>query len=128
MATDVQIAVRRVASVNPATGEVLREFAAAAASDVHAAVERAHAAQVLWGGLPVQERIRVLRKFQQLLHARLVTQRRLSRQLIYAADFTLMNGLVAYLTENCCGGASCAPVCNPAAPKTVKTRKARKSA
>ncbi|HTU53506.1 MAG TPA: helix-turn-helix domain-containing protein, partial [Acetobacteraceae bacterium] len=30
---------------------------------------------------------------QALLHARLVTQRRLSRQVIYAADFTAMNGL-----------------------------------
>ena len=52
---------------------------------------------------------------QQLLHAGLVTQRRLGRQLIYAADFAAMNGLVAYLTENCCGGAACAPVCKPAA-------------
>lgn len=52
---------------------------------------------------------------QQLVHAGLITQRRLSRQLIYAADFAAMNGLVAYLTENCCGGAvACAPVCNPA--------------
>ena len=52
---------------------------------------------------------------QQLLHAGLVTQRRLSRQLIYAADFNVMNALMAFLTENCCGGAACAPVCNPAA-------------
>lgn len=52
---------------------------------------------------------------QQLLHAGLVSQRRLGRQIIYAADFTRMNNLMAYLTENCCGGASCAPVCNPAA-------------
>jgi ArsR family transcriptional regulator, arsenate/arsenite/antimonite-responsive transcriptional repressor len=51
---------------------------------------------------------------QQLLRAGLITQRRLSRQLIYAADFTAMNGLVAYLTENCCGGAACAPACEPA--------------
>jgi ArsR family transcriptional regulator len=52
---------------------------------------------------------------QQLVHAGLITQRRLSRQLIYAADFTAMNGLVSYLTENCCGReGSCAPVCNPA--------------
>src|ERR1700731_3714463 len=51
---------------------------------------------------------------QQLVHAGLITQRRLSRQLIYAADFTAMNGLVAYLTENCCGRAGvCAPACNP---------------
>ena len=52
---------------------------------------------------------------QQLRHAGLVTQRRLGRQLIYAADFAAMNGLVAYLTENCCGGAeACAPACDPA--------------
>jgi len=51
---------------------------------------------------------------QQLLHAGLVTQRRLSRQLIYAADFTTMNGLVGYLAENCCSsGETCAPACKP---------------
>ena len=53
---------------------------------------------------------------QQLLHARLVTQRRVSRNLIYAPDIAAMNGLVAYLTENCCGrGAACASACDPAA-------------
>src|SRR5260221_13921050 len=52
---------------------------------------------------------------QQLLHAGLVPQRRLSRQLIYAAEYGAMTDLIAYLTENCCGrGISCAPVCNPA--------------
>jgi ArsR family transcriptional regulator, arsenate/arsenite/antimonite-responsive transcriptional repressor len=52
---------------------------------------------------------------QQLVHAGLITQRRLSRQLIYSADYGAMNELMAYLTENCCGrGAVCAPVCNPA--------------
>ena len=45
----------------------------------------------------------------QLMHAGLITQERRSRQLIYAANYERMNGLVAYLTENCCGGASCAP-------------------
>jgi ArsR family transcriptional regulator, arsenate/arsenite/antimonite-responsive transcriptional repressor len=48
-----------------------------------------------------------------LQHAGLITQRRASRQLIYAADFDAMNGVVSYLTENCCGRAgSCAPVCD----------------
>jgi len=47
----------------------------------------------------------------QLMHAGLITQERQSRQLIYAASYDRMNALVAYLTENCCGGASCAPVC-----------------
>ncbi|WP_043342556.1 ArsR/SmtB family transcription factor [Belnapia moabensis] len=53
---------------------------------------------------------------QQLLHAGLVTQRRLGRQLFYAMVPETMNGLVAYLTEHCCGGrADCGPACDPAA-------------
>jgi ArsR family transcriptional regulator, arsenate/arsenite/antimonite-responsive transcriptional repressor len=62
---------------------------------------------------------------QQLLHAGLVTQRRLGRQLIYAADFAAMNALVGYLTENCCGGQACAPVCSPAKTKAASRPKAR---
>jgi ArsR family transcriptional regulator, arsenate/arsenite/antimonite-responsive transcriptional repressor len=51
---------------------------------------------------------------QQLVHARLITQRRLGRQLIYAAEYRAMNELLAYLTENCCGRDEvCAPLCNP---------------
>jgi len=51
----------------------------------------------------------------QLSHAGLVTQRRQSRSIIYAADYEAMNGLMAYLTENCCGGVACAPAsaCTP---------------
>jgi ArsR family transcriptional regulator len=50
----------------------------------------------------------------QLVHAGLITQRRLSRQLIYSAEYSAMNALLAYLTENCCGqGTACVPVCNP---------------
>ncbi len=51
---------------------------------------------------------------QKLAHAGLITQRRLSRQLIYSAEYGTMNELMAYLTENCCGRGSCVPVCNPA--------------
>ena len=52
---------------------------------------------------------------QQLVHAGLITQRRLGRQQIYSAEYAAMNELLAYLTENCCGqGVSCAPACNPA--------------
>ncbi|MEJ1966820.1 MAG: metalloregulator ArsR/SmtB family transcription factor [Gammaproteobacteria bacterium] len=47
---------------------------------------------------------------QQLHRAGLITQQRNSRQLFYSADFKVMNGLVGYLTENCCGGASCSGV------------------
>jgi len=62
---------------------------------------------------------------QQLTHAGLITQRRLSRQLIYATDFTAMNAVMAYLTENCCGGdGACVPVCRPArASKAAAPRK-----
>jgi ArsR family transcriptional regulator len=60
---------------------------------------------------------------QQLLHAGLVTQRRVSRQLIYAADFGAMNRLVSYLTENCCGqGEACFPSCNPGGLAADRTR------
>ena len=52
---------------------------------------------------------------QALLHAGLVTQRRVSRQIIYGIVPAAVNGLVAYLTEHCCGGEACAPVCQPQA-------------
>jgi ArsR family transcriptional regulator, arsenate/arsenite/antimonite-responsive transcriptional repressor len=44
-----------------------------------------------------------------LTRAGLITQRRESRSLIYSADFESMNGLVGFLTENCCGGRDCSP-------------------
>jgi DNA-binding transcriptional ArsR family regulator len=63
----------------------------------------------------------------QLGHAGLILQRRRSRSLIYSVDFSAMNSLMGYLTENCCGGdaALCVPVCvpRPAATLTVKRRK-----
>ncbi len=43
----------------------------------------------------------------QLANAGLVTQRRESRSIIYSPDYAAMNGLMGYLTENCCGGMSC---------------------
>ncbi|HWE72863.1 MAG TPA: helix-turn-helix domain-containing protein [Stellaceae bacterium] len=59
----------------------------------------------------------------QLTHAALIHQRRMSRRLIYAADFSAMNGLVAYLTENCCGGESFAPACQPGKTLANRSRK-----
>ena len=43
----------------------------------------------------------------QLSAAGLVTQRRVSRSIFYSADYPAMNGLIAYLSENCCAGAAC---------------------
>ncbi len=68
MATDLQIAARKVVSVNPASGEVLREFDSATDADVHAAIARARSAQTAWNELGVRRRIAVLREFQRLLH------------------------------------------------------------
>jgi ArsR family transcriptional regulator, arsenate/arsenite/antimonite-responsive transcriptional repressor len=47
----------------------------------------------------------------QLRFAGLVISRRESRSILYSANFKAMNDLLAYLTENCCGGRSdlCAP-------------------
>ena len=47
----------------------------------------------------------------QLRFAGLVSSRRASRSIIYSANFKAMDELLAYLTENCCGGRPelCAP-------------------
>jgi ArsR family transcriptional regulator len=61
---------------------------------------------------------------QSLQRAGLIEQRRESRQLIYSADFDAIEGLVGYLTENCCAGsaASCAAACQPTAPAKAVRR------
>src|ERR1700712_3883196 len=45
---------------------------------------------------------------KELASAGLVTQERASRNLVYRAAYDRMNGLLGYLTENCCAGADCA--------------------
>ena len=69
---------------------------------------------------------------QSLQRAGLISQQRMSRQLIYAADFTTMNDLVGYLTENCCVGsasADCGPKCAPASvARPTSARKPRRTA
>ncbi|MCX7196189.1 MAG: metalloregulator ArsR/SmtB family transcription factor [Proteobacteria bacterium] len=39
-----------------------------------------------------------------LSHAELIESRQDGRFIYYAANFKVMNGMVDYLTENCCGG------------------------
>jgi ArsR family transcriptional regulator, arsenate/arsenite/antimonite-responsive transcriptional repressor len=60
---------------------------------------------------------------QSLHRAGLIEQTRVSRHLIYSADYSAMNELVGYLTDNCCAasGGSCAPV---QMPKSAKRRRA----
>lgn len=56
---------------------------------------------------------------KELCHAELLTSRHESRFVIYAANYQAMNGLVAFLTENCCGGRPCKPA-SSASPKKRK--------
>jgi ArsR family transcriptional regulator, arsenate/arsenite/antimonite-responsive transcriptional repressor len=61
----------------------------------------------------------------ELAAAGLVQWRRDGRSIIYAADYAAMNGLIAYLTENCCRGdlAACGAVaCEPASPARQEKR------
>ncbi len=52
---------------------------------------------------------------KELSHAGLVASQQEGRFIRYTADFAAMNDLIAYLTENCCGGRPelCAPSCAP---------------
>jgi DNA-binding transcriptional ArsR family regulator len=50
---------------------------------------------------------------KELAHAGLVSSRQDGRFVIYTANFSIMNELLGFLTENCCGGVSCSPVCSP---------------
>lgn len=56
----------------------------------------------------------------QLKHANLVKFRRESRSLIYTAEYPVMKGLLAYLTENCCQGNASACGLAICEPETVK--------
>ena len=64
---------------------------------------------------------------QALHRAGLITQTRASRQLIYSTDYSVMNGLVGYLTDKCCtaSGQACEPgVCTPQPIRNVKRKRA----
>jgi DNA-binding transcriptional ArsR family regulator len=59
---------------------------------------------------------------KELSLAGLAQSRQEGRFVIYAANFDTMIGLVAFLTENCCGGKACVPARQPA--PTAKRKKA----
>lgn len=54
---------------------------------------------------------------KELHRAGLITARKVSRHIYYAPDFAVMNALVTFLTENCCGGLPCDTACTPPAKK-----------
>lgn len=70
MATETEVAARKVVAANPATGEVLREFECADAVEVQKTVDRALVAQPAWQDLGVRKRLAIIEKFQQLLNER----------------------------------------------------------
>lgn len=45
---------------------------------------------------------------KELMHAGLVSQERDGRNLIYRAAYERMDGVLSFLTQNCCAGAACA--------------------
>ncbi|MDE2599747.1 MAG: helix-turn-helix transcriptional regulator [Rhodocyclaceae bacterium] len=61
---------------------------------------------------------------KELALADMVSSRQEGRFVIYSARYETMNSVLAYLTENCCGGNPCTPVtdcCPPTKRKaTVK--------
>jgi DNA-binding transcriptional ArsR family regulator len=52
---------------------------------------------------------------KELSHAGLIGSRQEGRYIYYSANYTRMNDLLGYLTQNCCArdGTSCAPACAP---------------
>lgn len=59
---------------------------------------------------------------KELSRAGLINSRQDGRFIWYSANFAAMNGLIEYLTRNCCAGRPelCVPACKPA---TAKPRK-----
>ncbi|MFZ6770962.1 ArsR/SmtB family transcription factor [Undibacterium sp. Di26W] len=53
---------------------------------------------------------------KELSHANMISVKQDGRFMIYAANFTTMNNLLGFLTDNCCGGNPCTPLsaCKPA--------------
>lgn len=53
---------------------------------------------------------------KELSHAGLINSKQVSRFIYYSANYQAMDGLLAYLTENCCAGVKdcgSASICNP---------------
>lgn len=61
---------------------------------------------------------------KELVNAGLATSRQAGRFIYYSANYPAMNELLAYLTEQCCGGQPCGepvPVCLPQAANSSPT-------
>ncbi len=65
--------------------------------------------------------------FDRLRQAGLVSVRRESRSMIYAARYETMRTLLGFLTENCCGGTPAARSTGGCAPAAVKRQRKRET-
>lgn len=59
---------------------------------------------------------------KELSHAGMITSRQEGRSVIYVAGFNTMTRLLAYLSENCCGGNPCLPVSASVCAPTIKEK------
>jgi ArsR family transcriptional regulator len=55
---------------------------------------------------------------KELANAGLIVARQESRHIYYSANYGAMTDLIAYLTENCCGGKACLPAVSCTKEKT----------
>lgn len=61
---------------------------------------------------------------KELSHAGMIDSRQDGRFVYYSANYDQMNGLLAYLTENCCQGESCASATACATQPQVRRKRA----
>jgi len=59
-----------IATVNPATGETVKSFAALSSAEIERRLRRAHDAFATWSHTPLEQRIRVVRRAGELLEQR----------------------------------------------------------
>ncbi len=59
---------------------------------------------------------------KELVNAGLLSSRQEGRFVFYSAEYQTMNSLLAYLTDNCCGGNPCSPVSVDACAAVQETR------
>jgi len=62
---------------------------------------------------------------KELFHAHLVVSRQEGRFIYYSANYEAMNGLIAFLTENCCAGDG---GCGPCGPSRTRGKRAKSKA
>ena len=62
---------------------------------------------------------------KDLVRADLIQPRHVGRQIFYSARFETMNGLIGYLTENCCGGNPCSPARASISPNLLLTERVK---